>query len=236
MRWLVGLLLLGACVESSLVERPLDAQEAIPWATYTIAPGAHDAHLIDRTPKNPIDGVVSVVGRDYALALDGSAIYELTAPTEPTDQLDWNKLPGLSDCGGVDLAIDGAMFGWRWRVDVTPPVLEITAYANEQGEHRWLPSPMVTLDAEDLAAAAPLHYRIVRRASDYTFSITGEVRQRPIAAAATLPRGCAGSELAPLAWASGLYFGGTSTAPHTVTARIHELAFDSMTDASPSEP
>src|SRR5204862_5021079 len=81
-----------------------DAAAERTWAQYVIAAGAHDAQLVDRTPKNPIDGVVSVVGREYELVLDPSAIYELTAPTEPDDQFDWNKLPGLSDCNTVDLS------------------------------------------------------------------------------------------------------------------------------------
>jgi len=197
-----------------------------PWATYTIAEGAHDAHVTDRYLKNPIDGVTSVIGRDYELALDETAIYELTQPTEPQDQFDWNKLPGLSDCGTVDLSRDGAMFGWRWRVDMTPARLEITAYANNDGVHLWRETPeMVMLDADDLAANAPLRYRVAREQDQYTFSISGTIRGRDIYAETTLPRRCADMERDPLAWAGAFYFGGTSTAPHEITARMRETAF-----------
>lgn len=187
------------------------------WATYTIAAGRHDAHLTDRQPKNPIDGVVSVVGRDYELALNSSAIYTIVDP--PTDQLDWNKLPGLSDCGTVDLAADGAMFGWRWNLDAA--VLEVTAYANNAGVHLWLAAPLFTLDGAQLAAEIPLRYRVVREPAAYRFEVQGpdlDVR-------ASLPRRCVDEVRDPLAWAGAFYFGGTSVAPHEVTAKIREVSF-----------
>jgi hypothetical protein len=52
-------------------------------------------------------------------------MYRITNPVQPDDQLDWNKLPGVSDCGQLDLAQDGFMFAWRWRLDLTPNVLEL---------------------------------------------------------------------------------------------------------------
>lgn len=187
-----------------------------------IAPGDHDSHLSDREPKNPIDGVTSAVGRDYELVLDPSAAYVLTSPVEPQDQFDWNKLPGLSDCNETDLSQDGAMFGWRWNIDQA--VLEITAYANNVTVHLET-DLLVTLSVDDLAVMQPLHYRIAREQADYTFVITGELDGRTVAASGTLPRRCTDVETDPLAWASGFYFGGTSTAPQTITARIHEYEF-----------
>lgn len=192
------------------------------WATYVIAEDRHDAMLLDRSPHNPTDGVSDAIGRDYELILDPTAIYELTAPVEPTDQLDWNKLPGLSDCTTVDLSIDGLMFGWRWRIDLQPPVLEVTAYANNAGVHLTPPAPLFTLDAADLEERAPLHYRATRTNTTYELAVDGEIRGRAILATATLPRRCTDIELDPLAWASAFYFGGTSTAPHEMTAMIRE--------------
>ncbi len=69
-------------------------------------------------------------------------MYTLTAPVQPNDQLDWNKLPGISDCDQLDLSVDGVMFGWRWRLDTSPKVLEITAYATTRARtskplRRW---------------------------------------------------------------------------------------------------
>lgn len=220
------LLALAACgaPAGAVVDAGADAP-ALGWATYVIAPGHHDAQLVGRQPRNPIDGVASVVGRSYELGLDPSAIYELTMPTDPADQLDWNKLPGLSDCGAIDLSVDGLMFGWRWRLDLTPPVLEVTAYANNAGVHLTPAAPLFTLDAADLEAQAPLHYRLWREPTVYRFAADGEVRGRAIDAAVTLPRRCTDEVLDPLAWAGAFYFGGTSTAPHEITARIRERPF-----------
>ncbi|MEO6774698.1 MAG: hypothetical protein ABI467_17115 [Kofleriaceae bacterium] len=215
----VALLVFAACsAPAAAVER--DA--ALVWPRYTIAPGDHDSQLSDREPKDPTDGVTSAVGRDYELVLDPSAVYVLTMPVEPQDQLDWNKLPGLSDCNETDLSREGAMFGWRWNIDQA--VVEITAYANNASVHLET-DPLVTLSVDDLAVTQPLHYRIAREQTDYAFSITGEINGRAIAASGTLPRRCVEVETDPLAWASGFYFGGTSTAPQTITARIHEYAF-----------
>lgn len=215
MRSALVLAVAAACRPPDAV--PPDALPELAWATYTIEAGRHDAHLTGRAPKNPIDGVVNVVGRDYELALNESAIYTIVDP--PTDQLDWNKLPGLSDCGTVDLAVDGAMFGWRWNLD--DAVLEVTAYANNAGTHLWLPAPLFTLDAAQLAAEIPLRYRVVREQTAYRFEVQGA----GIAARASLPRRCVDEVRDPLAWAGAFYFGGTSVAPHEVTATIREVSF-----------
>jgi hypothetical protein len=195
------------------------------WARYTIGKGAHDATIADGVAGNPARGLVGgVAGRDYDFAFDPSAAYTLTNPAQPNDQLDWNKLPGLSDCGRLDLSVDGAMFGWRWRVDTSPKVLEVTAYANDAKNHLTPATPMLTLDADDLASVTPLRYRLWFDGPTYGFSISGSVRGRAIDASATLPRACAATSADDLLlqWAAGYYFGGTSTAPATITARIFE--------------
>ena len=197
------------------------------WARYTIAPGAHAATLATGSAGNPRGGLVTgIAARDYDLAFDPSAKYVITHPTEPEDQLDWNKLPGLSDCGTIDLAADGAMFGWRWRLDVTPPVLEVTAYANDAGKHLTPEAPMITLDAADLASITPLRYRLRMDGAVYRFDISGKVRGRAIDVSATLPRRCATTAPSTLGiqWAAGFYFGGTSVSPAVITARIFERA------------
>jgi hypothetical protein len=204
-------------------EREGDASAG--WARYTIAEGAHDATIADGVAGNPARGLVGgVAGRDYDFAFDPSAAYTLTNPAQPNDQLDWNKLPGLSDCGAIDLSVDGAMFGWRWRVDTSPKVLEVTAYANDAKSHLTPATPMLTLDAGDLASVTPLRYRLWFDGATYGFSISGSVRGRAIDASATLPRACAATSAGDLflQGAAGYYFGGTSTAPATITARIFE--------------
>lgn len=134
---------------------------------------------------NPVALFSTVPGRDFRLKLNPSAVYVITRPTQPEDQLDWNKLPGFSDCGTLDLSANGAMFGWRWRLDLTPPVLEVTAYANNYSKHLWSASPLFTLSAADLASEEPLRYRVWIDGSRYQFAVSGTVRGRTISAATT---------------------------------------------------
>lgn len=201
---------------------PIDAAGEV-WATYTIPRGQHPAVVSGGGPDNPLRGVVSVAGRDFRFAFDPSAAYVLTMPTQPEDQLDWNKLPGLSDCTQPDLSVNGLMFGWRWRIDVEPHVLEVTAYANNDRVHLTAPT-MLTLTADELALDAPLDYRLAIDGATYRFAIAGTIGGRPIAATAELPRVCTNAATDPK-WAAGFYFGGTSVAPQEITARILERTF-----------
>lgn len=201
------------------------AQLAAGWALYTIDVGAHSARVSGGSTGNPLAWFTSTAGRDYSFRFNSSASYVITRPMQPDDQLDWNKLPGLSDCGTVDLAVNGAMFGWRWRLDTTPKVLEVTAYANNHSKHLWLAAPLFTLDAADLAADAALRYRVLIDGAQYRFAVSGSVRGRAIHVSATLPRACATTAGSALKWASGLYFGGTSTAPAKITGYITEVPF-----------
>lgn len=211
--------------ESAEATDPHVAALTESWALYTINVGAHSASISGGTAGNPVSLFTTVPGRDFQFRFNASASYVLTRPTEPTDQLDWNKLPGLSDCGTLDLSVNGAMFGWRWRLDTTPNVLEVTAYANNAGKHLWPPTPLFVLDAADLASDAPLRYRVWLDGSQYRFQVAGTVRGRVINASATLPRICPGTSAAGLKWASGMYFGGTSTAPSKITGNVSEIPF-----------
>lgn len=195
------------------------------WSRYVIEIGAHAARVEPGPSGPPRAGFVSgVAGRAYDLAFDPSAAYVITKPVQPNDQLDWNKLPGVSDCGTLDLAVDGVMFGWRWRTDLTPSVLEVTAYANNARTHLTAPSPMLVLDAADLASKTALHYALALDGALYRFRIMGSIRGRAVDVETTLTRRCATTSPASLSfqWASGLYFGGTSTAPSKVTAYVFE--------------
>ncbi|MBK9032873.1 MAG: hypothetical protein IPL61_16645 [Myxococcales bacterium] len=222
--------LLAGCAGEAAPAQP-DARldrgpDAAPtWATYQIDVGRHDATILGGTDGNPVRTLTQVDGRDYLFAFDASAMYVLTDPVEPNDQLDWNKLPGLSDCDTIDLSAEGAMFGWRWRLDLDPPVLEVTAYANNAGVHLTAPAPLATLTAADLAAAAPLRYRLWSDGARYRFTVAGAQGARTIDAAVTLPRACPAQPPAQFRWASGLYFGGTSTAPSIITGQILERPF-----------
>ena len=135
--------------------------------------------------------------------------------------------PGFSDCNQFDLSVDGAMFGWRWRLDTNPKVLEVTAYANNASTHLTPQKPLTTLDADDLMSRTPLHYRVWIDGANYGFSIDGTIRGRPINVQTTLTRKCATMTPAQLLfqWASGFYFGGTSTSPSTITGRVSEIPY-----------
>jgi len=225
--WLVATTAVAGCpaAPGDGPDGALAVDGASTWATYVIAPGDHDATVRDGRTGSPWRGFVELPGRDYRFAFDASAAYVLTAPVEPTDQLDWNKLPGLSDCETIDLAIDGAMFGWRWRVDVTPPRLEVTAYANAARAHQWPAEPLFALDAAELAAGEALRYRVWPDGEVFRFAVRGAIGVRTIDVATTLPRACPATSPAAFKWASGLYFGGTSVAPTQITGRIDEIPF-----------
>src|SRR5689334_20535236 len=174
--------LICACGDGETVV-PVDAAV---WAQYVIEPGQHDATIVDGSSENPLRGFQTIDGRDYDFAFDASAMYVITQPTQPDDQLDWNKLPGLSDCGTIDLAVDGAMFGWRWRVDLAPPVLEVTAYANATSVHQWPPDPLFTLSTDELSTDAPLRYRVWPDGDVFRFAVNGAIGARTIDVTTTL--------------------------------------------------
>ncbi|WP_430332816.1 hypothetical protein [Rhodococcus sp. ACT016] len=195
------------------------------WSSYTIEQGAHSASVYRPAGvAGPLAGWVSPGGtsRTYDLVLTPTAEYVLTSPTQPDDQFDWNKLPGFSDCGDFDLARNGAMFGWRWRIDTAPRVLELVPYANADGVHQYPESPLVTLAHDDLVAKEPLRYSIRIDGSSYRFAIDGTIRGREIHETATLPRFCPGGAAETGKWYSGFYFGGTSTAPSQMYAYVRE--------------
>lgn len=195
------------------------------WSSYTIRVGAHGAQ-VDRAPGSagPLAGWRSPGGgyRSYRLTLGPSARYVLTSPTDAGDQLDWNKLPGFSDCGDVDLSRNGAMFGWRWRIDVATPRLELVPYANNDGAHTYPAQPLVTLSPAELALRQPLRYAIHIDGGVYHFRISGTIGGRVIDQRMDLPRSCPTNPISTGKWFSGLYFGGTSVSPSTIHAYVHE--------------
>lgn len=195
------------------------------WSTYTVAQGSHSASVQrGAEATQPLAGLLipGVTERRFHFAFDSTARYVLTNPTQPEDQYDWSKLPGLSDCGDLDLSQSGFMFGWRWRLDLEPEVLEVTAYANVDGVHLTPPEPLLTMTAEQVDAQLPLWFEA--RVSDdrqrYEFRAVGPGSRT---ATTTLPRECAGDGPPGWQWAAGFYFGGTSTAPTTVTGTINEV-------------
>ncbi len=195
------------------------------WAHTTVKAGDHSASIqLLKGSLSPISGFTTTHRRDYQFAFNQFSQYVITDPVQPGDQLDWNKLPGLSDCGDLDLSRNGLMFGWRWRIDVEPPVMEITAYANNDGVHLTSPEPLATLSSAELASGQPLTYRLAIEDGSYTFLVEKAQGDGVVTTTAELPRACSGSSNSSLKWASGLYFGGTSTAPHDIDGWILEPA------------
>ena len=195
------------------------------WNTHTIARGAHSASVQrGASAPAPLVGVTRATGRTYHLIFDSSARYVLTDPTEPEDQLDWNKLPGLSDCGQLDLAVDGLMFAWRWRTDLTPRVLEVNAYANNAGEHLWPEVPLLTMTRAQVDSRRPIWFRlrISEDRQSYEFTLRTRLAGEEIVRTAELPRRCTARGRDVRKWAGGFYFGGTSVAPQRIRAYVHE--------------
>ncbi|MCB0963959.1 MAG: hypothetical protein KDA98_11775 [Acidimicrobiales bacterium] len=195
------------------------------WSSYTIKAGAHSAEV-----AHPADDPGPKAGwypdggarRTYQLTLTPTAEYVITNPAQPNDQLDWNKLPGFSDCGDFDLSQNGAMFGWRWRPDLSPARLELAAYANNDGTHLWSSQPLVTLSAADLAAKDPLTYDIRIDGNRYLFDISGTVAGRAVDVSDELPRACPTNPTSTGKWYAGFYFGGTSVSPQEIYAYVLE--------------
>lgn len=215
----------GTGGEANAPNAPLPPEPGIStigWWSYRIDAGDHAANVVRGwVGSRPRHGLAWNGARTYRFAFDTSAEYAMTTAwmKDPADQADWNKLPGFSDCGNISLAKNGAMFGWRWNVE--KEVLEVTAYWNNDGRHLTTPEPLFTLTRAELATGAPLLYRVAAERNQYTFSVTGTVGGRTINASATGTRACPGRTR--LKWNSGLYFGGTSTAPHTINGRIDEF-------------
>ena len=208
---------------------PVDAGTPPPhfgWARYTIPLGGHAATVaMNGASRSPLAGISFATGRTYEFIFTPSASYELTNPTQPDDQLDWNKLPGLSDCGQVDLAQDGFMFAWRWRLDTMPRVLELAHYANNAGTHLYPAQGIVTLAEADLLSEEPLRFELSIGGSGntkYLFRISGTINGRVIEVSAEQPRRCASTSTGMYKWAAGFYFGGTSTAPQPIIGYVHE--------------
>ena len=195
------------------------------WAKYSIAPGAHSATVDANGGTSPIAGLTSVSSRTFKFFFDSSAKYVITEPTQPSDQFDYNKLPGFSDCGDIDLSKNGAMFGWRWRLDTNPKRLEVVQYANNNGTHLYPSAPLLSLSEAEVDGEHPLTYSVRiggPNNSKYLFSVEGTLPGRSVNVSAELPRQCPSTSTTGSKWASGFYFGGTSTAPSTITGWIQE--------------
>jgi hypothetical protein len=179
---------------------------------------------------------------EYQAAFNLTAIYKHARQVDGRDyQGSWNKLPGFSDCGQLNMLYSGAMFGWRWdpvndRLEVNPFANAFTGEPNKLGQcvegggckpnhHQDAasgvkgPAPWV-IKRNELNAFNPLTYRIEIKGKTYLFSIKdtkGKVLREW-----TTPRKCDNKPNA-LKLGSNLFFGGQLMAPHEVSAYIKGL-------------
>ncbi len=185
--------------------------KASGYSKQTVLKGMHNAILWPWSTRSS--------SLSYQFAFNSTARYTIAS----ADQLDFNKLPGVADCGSVDLSRNGVMFGWRW--NPTTNTVQISPYANAQGVHEYKDNfpttvAMVELDMADIQSFAPLKYDIQIEGKKYLFSITGTLPSgRIVNAQSTLPRGCDGSE-SRFKIGSHFYFGGNQTAPAKTSGYI----------------
>lgn len=190
---------------SKMSDTELDAAaKAAGYSKQTVLKGMHSAILWP--------WLTTSSGISYQFAFNSTANYTIAAE----DQLDYNKLPGIGDCGSLDIARNGAMFGWRWNKATN--TLQISPFANAFGVHQYKDNfpasvAMVELDMADIQSYAPLRYDIQIDGTKYLFSISGTLPNgRIINAKSTLPRGCdAGANR--IKNGSHFYFGGNRVAP-----------------------
>jgi hypothetical protein len=133
----------------------------------------------------------------FKARFDGSAVYETSSPM---NQLDINKLYGVSDCNSHHQK-NSARFGWRWHNGN----LEIHAYVYNNGERRS--QFITTVDLNKV-----YDYEIMLLEDAYVFKVNNEYKQLP--RIKKCKRGVF-YKLYP-------YFGGDETAPHDITIAIHE--------------
>jgi hypothetical protein len=163
--------------------------------------------------------ITTASGLSYQFAFNSTARYNLNN----VDQYDWNKLPGMGDCGSIALSRNGAMFGWRW--NVLTQRLEISAYANRFGQHQYWDNnqssvQLIELEMADVQDFAPLRFDIQIQDDRYLFRVSGRLPNgRVIDAQSTLARGC---ESRPNRFKNGsnFYFGGTSVAPANTSGYV----------------
>jgi hypothetical protein len=191
--------------QSKLSDAELDkTAKAAGYSKQTVLKGMHNAILWP--------WVTWSSGISYQFAFNSTANYTVAAE----DQSDYNKLPGMGDCGSLDLSRNGVMFGWRW--NKTTSKLQISPYANALGVHQTKDShpdsvTMVEIDMADIQSYAPLRYDIQIDGAHYLFSISGTLPSgRIINAKSKLPRGCDTAENR-FKNGSHFYFGGNRVAP-----------------------
>ncbi|MGB0175786.1 MAG: hypothetical protein ACPF9D_01385 [Owenweeksia sp.] len=176
------------------VDTVIDVNDTIPqtaYVTYFTKAGDHysDREAIDLLSKDSI--LIKAV-------FDSSAVYETV---QPSNQKDWNKLIGFSDCGTHHHTNSMRTV---WRYDKNKGI-EIGAYWYKSGKRHW--KNLKTIQPFDTVEVA-----VVARASKYIVRVDEITFEEPRACNSSVFR----YWLFP-------YFGGDETAPHDITIQVQHV-------------
>lgn len=191
-RTIVGLIALlagavGACTPDPGPAGPGGPVQPTRW--YILA-GHHEA-TDQRIELTTVDSL------SFSVRFDDSAAY---TSIDPANQLDWNKLRGMSDCGAHHQTAS-ARVGWRWN----GTAVELGAYTYAGG--------VVTSTVLGAIAPGSTHeLTIAADGASYRFTLDGVTT--------TMPRGCA--DVGVVKYHLWPYFGGDEVAPHDITIDILE--------------
>ena len=126
---LLAFLCLQSCIKEEFDDGPLDGTEfAKKTVTYEIQEGVHHFTPIsvDRLSSNYIFKIRVTFTKVQYLLKDQNGFIS-------SDQRDYNKLSGFSDCNNFDAFTGkGAMIGWRW--NETKRSVEFSAYVHNLGD------------------------------------------------------------------------------------------------------
>ena len=158
------------------------------FKTYTIKEGKHRSAFKYKTTCDTSFSIVCI--------FDSSAIY---STEDPLNQLDVNKLYGLSDCGSNHMD-NSIRFGWRWVNDS----LEILWFKHQLGVFTF-----EKITTVNLCETIPMTLHITN--NNYVLCVDGTCD--------STERLCSMEHKRYFLYP---YFGGNETAPHRITIKIKE--------------
>ncbi len=166
--------------------------DTLPWQTYIIPQGAHYSNENTLRFFNE-DSLV------FRLSFDTTARYQTLLPT---NQKDWNKVLGFSDCGGHH---HGNSARLAWRYDPSSDLIELGRYLYRDSTRTF-----TTLDS--LPIGDTLYATVYRNATNYGFTL-GEKEW-------LTGRRCKSTNLSYWLFP---YFGGDETAPQEIHLYVQHL-------------
>jgi hypothetical protein len=175
-----------SCEEENLTELIRDQNTDKQWITYIIPPNQNSS--INNGLSTFEDSILS-----FNVVFDSSCVY---TSINPTNQFDWNKVAGFSDCNSLHQT-NSLRVGWRYRHTLG---IELAAYQYTNGIRSF-----TIIDTVQILDTA--HITLLRLL-DYETTVNSRT--------AKTSRHCPDK---PTAYMLFPYFGGNETAQDTV--RIH---------------